>query len=273
MYKKRALVVISFGSTYDAAREQEIGGITRALVEAFPRYDLFTGFTSNIIRRLLAARGLEFLSPREIMDKLVALGYEEVLIQPTHILHGEEYEQKILSLKNNYQEKFLKFVIGNPLLTELEDYKIVAAAVNSILPPLAEGEGVVFMGHGSPRNNNDSFGCTYNALQGYFDALGLPVVIGVVEEEDSPNFQTVLRQLQQRNYKKVHLYPFMVVAGDHAINDMCGESKDSWKKQIEAMGVATEAHLEGMGRQKVIQTIFVSHALQALANTSVTSDK
>lgn len=264
MNNKRALVVISFGSTFAVAREQEIGGVEQALAEAFPNYDLFQAFTSSIIRKILAGRGVTIFSPIEVMDKLVAAGYEDVIVQPTHILHGEEFEQKILTLQK-YQDNFSKLVIGKPLLTIAEDYKLIAAAVNSILPRLAKDEGVVLMGHGSPRNNNDSFGCTYNNLQKYFDNLELPVIIGVVEEEDSPNFQAVLGLLQERGYRKVHLWPFMVVAGDHAFNDMCGEAADSWQKQIECLGIATELHLEGLGRKKVIQALFVNHALKALA--------
>ena len=266
MNKKRALVVISFGSTFEVAREQEIGGIKDALAAAFPHYDVYLAFTSNIIRKILAGRGLVIPSPVEIMDQLVVAGYDEVIIQPTHILHGEEFEGKILTLKAGYKEKFSKLVVGNPLLTSAEDYKMIAAAINSILPQLAENEGVVLMGHGSPRNNNESFGCTYNTLQKHLDRLGLPVIIGVVEDEDSPNFQVVLEELQARKYTKVHMWPFMVVAGDHAFNDMCGEDAGSWQKQIEALGIATEPHLEGLGRKKVVQALFVNHALKALAD-------
>lgn len=265
MTLKKALLVISFGSTFDDTRTKDIGGIEQALAAAFPAYDQYRAFTSSIIRKRLGDRGIVIDDPDTALQKLAEAGYEEVLIQPTHLLHGEEFEQKVLALKEKYAPNFKKIVLSNPLITADADYELVAAGLLGQFPKLAPGEGVVLMGHGSPRNNNKSFGVTYTKLQTLFDAMGLPVVIGTVEEDDMPNFGAVLEQLKSRGYSKVHMYPFMVVAGDHANNDMYSDEEDSWKTAIEGLGIATEGHLYGIGRNKAIQAIYVCHLLEALA--------
>ena len=261
---KKAIVVISFGSTFSDTRIHDIGGIEQALAVAFPAYDQYRAFTSNIIRKRLAERGLVIDDTATVLNKLKEAGYEEVILQPTHLLHGEEFEQKILTLKEKFSDSFKKIIIGKPLIVEDADYKLVAAALSAQLPECAENEGVVFMGHGTPRNNNAAHGHTYVKLQALFDQLNAPVVIGTVEDEDSPNFEAVLEQIIKRGYKKVHMYPLMVVAGDHANNDMYGDDEDSWKTQIEAKGVATEGHLNGIGRYKAIQALYIQHVLQVM---------
>lgn len=262
---KKALVVISFGSTFDETRKQDIGGIEYALATAFPAYDQYRAFTSKIIRRRLAARNVFVDDTETILNKLVDLGYEEVILQPTHLLHGEEFEQKILALRDKFLPLFQKIIISQPLIVSEEDFKLVAAALLRQLPALQPREGVIFMGHGSPRANNSSFGYTYVKLQETFDELEAPFLVGTVEDEDMPNLATVLAKLQQRGYKHVHLYPLMVVAGDHANNDMYSDEPDSWKSQIEALGITTTGHLNGIGRFTSIQALYVQHVLTALS--------
>lgn len=265
MSNKKALVVISFGSTFDDTRISDIGGIEQALANAFPGFDHFRAFTSNIIRKRLEERGIHVDDADTVLQQLLEKGYTDVLLQPTHLLHGEEFEQKILTLLEKYASKFQSILISRPLIVSEEDYRLAATALVAQLPALEEGEGVVFMGHGTPRNNNKAFGYTYNKLQEIFDAMGANIVVGTVEDEDSPNFEAVLEQLKKRSYKKVHMYPLMVVAGDHANNDMYGDEEDSWKTQIEAAGIATEGHLNGIGRYSAIQALYVLHVLQTLA--------
>lgn len=265
MYSKKALVVISFGSTFDETRTHDIGGIEQALAAAFPAYDQYRAFTSVIIRKRLAERGIKIDDTETVLQKLADAGYEEVVLQPTHLLHGEEFEQKILSLKDKFTAKFQKIIISQPLIVNEEDYKLAAAAIAVQVPPLAPGEGVVLMGHGTPRNNNKAHGYTYVKLQEIFDSMKFPVIVGTVEEEDTPNFEAVLKKLQERKYKHVHMYPLMVVAGDHANNDMYSDEEDSWKTQIEALGIKTTGHLCGLGRSKAIQAIYIQHVLRVLS--------
>lgn len=261
---KKALVVISFGSTFADTRIHDIGGIEQALAAAFPAYDQYRAFTSNIIRKRLADRGLIIDDTAIVLNKLKEAGYEEVILQPTHLLHGEEFEQKILALKEQYMTSFKKIIISKPLIVEDEDFDLVAAALIAQMPECTANEGIVFMGHGTPRNNNAAHGHTYVKMQSLFDKLNAPVIVGTVEDEDTPNFDTVLEQIDKRGYKKVHMYPLMVVAGDHANNDMYGDDEDSWKTKIEAKGVITEGHLNGIGRYKAIQALYIQHVLQAI---------
>lgn len=261
---KKALVVISFGSTFADTRIHDIGGIEQALAAAFPAYDQYRAFTSNIIRKRLAERGLVIDDTVTVLDKLKAAGYEEVVIQPTHLLHGEEFEQKVLALKAQYAPSFKKIIISKPLIVEDFDFNLVASALIAQLPECGANEGIVFMGHGTPRQNNAAHGHTYVKMQALFDEMNVPIVVGTVEDEDAPNFAAVLEQIEKRGYKKVHLYPLMVVAGDHANNDMYGDDEDSWKNQIEAKGIATEGHLNGIGRYKAIQALYIQHVLQAI---------
>lgn len=267
MKSDKALIVISFGSTFTETRLKDIGGIEQSLAEAFPAYTQFRAFTSSIIRKRLAEKGLFIDDPETVLQKLVEAGYTEVIIQPTHLLHGEEFEQKIEALQSTYASKFNKFIVSQPLIVQEQDYLLTASAIASQFPAIAKNEGIVLMGHGTPRNNNKAHGYTYKKMQKIFDAMKLPVVVGTVEEEDSPNFDTVLETVLERGYKKVHMYPLMVVAGDHANNDMYGDEIDSWKCQIEARGVKTEGHLHGIGRNKAIQALYIQHVLEAMSKS------
>lgn len=267
MNSKKAFITVSFGSTFAETRLKDIGGIEKALQEAFPAYDHFSAFTSSIVRRQLAKEDIFIDDPDTLLEKLVAKGYTDIFIQPTHLLHGEEFEQKILVLRDKYAACLNSFVLSKPLITDEHDYPITAAAVAAQFPVLQPGEGIVLMGHGSPRKNNKSFGFTYLKLQEIFDKMQLPVVVGTVEDEDAPNFDAVLAQLSQRKYAKVHMFPLMVVAGDHANNDMYGDEEDSWKTNIEKLGIQTEGHLYGLGRNKAIQSVYIHHALETIARS------
>lgn len=264
MQNTSAFLTLSFGSTFAESRQKDIGGIEHALQEAFPNYHHCRAYTSAIVRRHLAKEDIFVDDPETALQKLLEAGFRHILLQPTHLLHGEEFEQKILTLKDKFASSFDSFIISTPLITVDEDYPLVAAAIAAQFPQLAPSEGIILMGHGTPRRNNKAFGQTYVRLQKNFDSMDLPVLVGTVEDEDSPNFDAVLQQLQQRKYTKVHMYPLMVVAGDHAANDMYGDDADSWKTRIEQLGIATCGHLYGLGRNKAIQALYVQHALKAL---------
>ena len=199
------------------------------------------------------------------LKELKKSGYKDILVQPTHLLHGEEYEHKVLTTVDKFKGDFDRIVVSDPLMVGKNDFAIAASAVATQFPTLGKGEGVVLMGHGSPRDNNQSFGNTYKMLQETFDKMGLPVVVGTVEEVDTPNVDEVLEQIKARGYKTVHMFPLMIVAGDHANNDMYGDEEDSWKSMIEKMGVKTVGHLQGIGRNAAVQAIYVQHAVAAEA--------
>ena len=265
MNRKKALLVISFGSTFDETREKDIGGIESALAAAFPQYDQYRAFTSVFIRKALTRRGIKIDDTDTALAKLVAAGYEEVILQPTHLLHGEEFEQRVLALQAKYKNQFKSIIISAPLLCADRDYHLLLAALQALMPALENHEGVVFMGHGTPHADNAAFGTTYVKLQQLADEAGLPYVFGTVEDVDTPNLQMVLKRLHSSALTHVHMYPLMVVAGDHAFNDMYSNEESSWKAQIEKLGLRTTGHLYGMGRLKLIQSLYISHVLEAMS--------
>ena len=251
----KAVVVVSIGSTFDDPR-----------AKAFPNRDFKRAFTSYIImERLEKNKGIKVNDLPATLKELKKAGYKDILVQPTHLLHGEEYEHKVLTTVDKFKGDFDRIVVSDPLMVGKNDFAIAASAVATQFPTLGKGEGVVLMGHGSPRDNNQSFGNTYKMLQETFDKMGLPVVVGTVEEVDTPNVDEVLEQIKARGYKTVHMFPLMIVAGDHANNDMYGDEEDSWKSMIEKMGVKTVGHLQGIGRNAAVQAIYVQHAFAAEA--------
>ena len=217
------------------------------------------------MERLEKNKGIKVNDLPTTLKELKKAGYKDILVQPTHLLHGEEYEQKVLTTVDKFKGDFDRIVVSDPLMVGKNDFAIAASAVATQFPTLGKGEGVVLMGHGSPRDNNQSFGNTYKMLQETFDKMGLPVVVGTVEEVDTPNVDEVLEQIKARGYKTVHMFPLMIVAGDHANNDMYGDEEDSWKSLIEKMGVKTIGHLQGIGRNAAVQAIYVQHAVAAEA--------
>ena len=256
----KAVVVVSFGSTFDDTRTKDIGGIEEAVAKAFPNRDFKRAFTSYIImERLEKNKGIKVNDLPATLKELKKAGYKDILV------HGEEYEHKVLTTVDKFKGDFDRIVVSDPLMVGKNDFAIAASAVATQFPTLGKGEGVVLMGHGSPRDNNQSFGNTYKMLQETFDKMGLPVVVGTVEEVDTPNVDEVLEQIKARGYKTVHMFPLMIVAGDHANNDMYGDEEDSWKSMIEKMGVKTVGHLQGIGRNAAVQSIYVQHAVAAEA--------
>jgi sirohydrochlorin cobaltochelatase len=261
----KAVIVVSFGTTFEEARIKDIGGIEESIKNAFPNRDFFRANTSYIVMKRNAQKGIYVTYLADTLTGLKESGYTDILVQPTHLLHGEEYEKKVLVTITKFENEFNRLVTGKPLISCKEDYAITASALATQFPMLHKDEGIILMGHGSPRDNNRSFGNTYNNLQKSFDAMGLPVIVGTVEEVDSPNIDAVLKILAMRSYKTVHMYPLMIVAGDHAHNDMYGDDEDSWKAKIEKKGVKTIGHLAGIGRNKAIQSLYVQHAISALS--------
>lgn len=260
-------MVVSFGTSFAESRTADIGGIEEALAAAFPAYDSYRAFTSAFIRARLAREGITVASPQEVLAQLAAAGYEEVLVQPTHLLEGEEYQGKILALAAAFQPRFAKLVLGRPLLAAEEDYGLLAAALTAQLPPLGLEEGWLYMGHGTPRAANRAYGYSYRQLQAAFAALHPQVLLATVEEGDSPNLEEALREIQARGYKRVHLAPLMVVAGEHAAHDMAGSQPNSWKSRIEALGAAVCCHSQGLGRLRAVQALYIQHLLAALAGS------
>ncbi len=257
---ENALLVVSFGTSYDN-REQSIGGIERALQSAYPDFEVRRAFTSQIIIDKLKERDkLKIDNVKEAMDRLVADGVKNVVIQPTHVMDGFEYSD-IVAEVSDYTDRFEKLAIGKNLLASDEDYRAVAAVIAQETKTYdTEGTAVVLMGHGTEAASN----ITYAKMQeAFFDAGCSRYFVGTVEAK--PNLDDVMAFAKASGAKRVVLAPLMIVAGDHAANDMAGNEEDSWKKVFEAAGFEVECILMGMGEMQGIQELIVLHAGEAIA--------
>jgi len=256
---KKAILAVSFGTSYPDTLKKNIEAIEQALAEAFPERTLRRAFTSGmIIRKIQRRDGVKIHRVDEALEALAAEGFEDVLIQPTHIMNGEESD-KLRALAAPFKGRFKALSIGAPLLTDVKDYHAAAAAVCRTLPAEEGDRAVVYMGHGTEHHAN----AAYALLEYVFhDAGRRDILVGTVE--GYPGFDEVCRRLAERpEVKRVLLAPLMVVAGDHARNDLAGEGEDSWKSRLEAMGYAVECMLEGLGENPAIRAVFVDHAKAA----------
>ena len=256
---KQALLAVSFGTTHHDTLEKTIAAIERDLGAAFPERDLYRAFTSGmIIRRLKERDGMDIDNTAQALERLAAEGYTDVVLQSTHVMNGEERD-KMMAQALPFAGRFEKLSVGAPLLTEVEDYHEVAKALDESLPAKEAGTALVYMGHGTEHHAN----AVYALLEYVLHDMGrTDVHIGTVE--GYPGFDEVCRRLEEQgDVKHVVLLPLMVVAGDHAKNDLAGDEEDSWKMQLEAKGYAVRCILEGLGENPGIREIFVRHAREA----------
>ncbi len=259
--REKALVVVSFGTTFTETRELDLAATEKALAAAFPDRDFRRAFTAKIVRqRLWENEGMKVDDLAAVLERLHLEGYKDILVQPTHLTPGEEIAKKVIPTINTYKGKFSKLYLGKPLLTDERDFALAARALETTMPNFTKGEVIVFMGHGSPNQHNPAYGF----LQDSFRQLGIPAIIGVVEDTDRPNYADMLARLKQSGARKVVLLPLMLVAGDHANNDLAGKEEDSWASMLGKEGFAVRYELNGMGRNIAIQNIYVLHALAAL---------
>lgn len=252
----KVLLAVSFGTSYNDSRDLTIGGIEQALQSEYPDYEVRSAFTSQIIIDKLAERdNLEIDNVTQAMERLVADGIKEVIVQPTHVMSGYEYDDVIAEIAP-YADKFDSLRIGSPLLTSDADYeKLAAILVEDTKSYNAAGTAICFMGHGTEHQAN----AAYSKLQTFLtDAGHKNYFIGTVEAE--PSLEDVLVKIKESGAKKVVLQPLMVVCGDHANNDMAGDEEDSWKSIIAAQGYEVECSLRGLGQIEGVQEMFVQHA-------------
>ena len=229
---KKALMIVSFGTSFDEAMPA-IVNIEETCRKAFPDYDFYRAFTSGmIIRKLKKTKNIVIDNPQEVMEKLAAQGYEEVLCQPTHIINGMEYE-KMMGMLAPYKDRIPVIRAGKPLLTEEEDYrKACQIVMQELSRPLHKDEAFVLMGHGTEHYANSAYCQFENMLRdlGYENTY-----VGTVE--GFPGLDYVIRRMKIRGIRKVYLMPLMIVAGDHARNDLAGAEADSWDSLLQAEGL------------------------------------
>lgn len=249
---KKAILVVSFGTSHLDALEKNIVAIEKQVEETFPEYQIYRAFTSKMIKNKLMKRDNLFVpNVEEAMELMASDGIEQVIVQPTHIINGIENDRMLNDLMK-HADKFRRIRVGNPLLTSVDDYKKSIHAVMEEMK-LGEGEALVLMGHGTDHHAN----AAYPTLEYTFHSLGYSqVLVGTVE--GFPDLKNVMTKLEIAGVKKVILMPFMVVAGDHAKNDMAG-GDDSWLAELEDAGYEVEAIIKGLGEMKGIRNLFMEH--------------
>ena len=255
------LLVVSFGTSYNDNRDLTIGAVERAIEKAYPQYEIRRAFTSQIILDILKERDqLEIDNVKQAMERLIADGVRDVVIQPTHVMPGIEYDGVIAQI-GAYRERFHSMKVGRPLLVEDRDYDtLIVALAEETAPYNTSDTAMVFMGHGTEHAAN----ATYPKLQQKLIQAGFHnFFIGTVEAE--PTVEDVLADVRKTDAKKVVLLPLMVVAGDHAHNDMAGDAEDTWKAVFANAGYETQCVLKGLGQYPAVQQMFVDHVADALA--------
>ena len=256
---RKAILVVSFGTSYEATRKVTIEAIEKDIANAYPDYKLYRAWTSKMILAKLKKRdNLHISNVKEAMEEMIADGITDVIIQPTHVINGIENElmkEDALS----YRESFHSIRFGTPLLTSEEDNQTVINAIAEEFSYLSEEEVLVLMGHGTTHYSN----AIYAALDYAFKDKGHPnIFLGTVEAY--PSMQSLMKMIKAYAPKKVVLAPFMIVAGDHAKNDMAGDDPESWYSQFVQEGFQVETVLKGLGEYKGIRELFVKHVADTL---------
>lgn len=252
MNKANAILIVSFGTTHLDTLEKTITAIEQKVRETFPEYAVYRAFTSQmVINKLAKKENLTINNVKAAMERMAEEGIETVVAQPTHVINGIEKE-KMMNVLMAYTDRFRRIRVGNPLLSSVDDYKKAIHAVMAEVR-LAEDEALVLMGHGTEHHANSA----YPTLEYTFHALGYnQVLVGTVE--GFPGLRNVMAKLEIAGVKKVTLMPFMVVAGDHAKNDMAGE-EDSWKSELNDAGYEVRVIVRGLGEMEGIRNIFMEH--------------
>lgn len=254
------LLVVSFGTSYNDNRRLTIGAIEKAMQEAFPDYSVRRGFTSQIIIDHVKDRdGVTIDNVGQALDRAVANGVKTLVVQPTHLMNGFEYNDLVTELAE-YSDAFERVAIGAPLLTSDEDFQSVAQAIVDATAQYDDGQtAICFMGHGTEAESNGVYAKMQQVLT---DGGHVNYFIGTVEA--APSLDDVLALVQEGGYTKVVLQPLMIVAGDHANNDMAGDEEGSWKAAFEAAGYEVTTVVEGLGSLEAVQDLLVAHAQAAI---------
>lgn len=276
------LLVVSFGTSFNASRAADIKGIEDALQAAYPEWSVRRAFTAQIIINHVQARdGEKIDNMQQAMDRAVANGVKNLVVQPTHLMHGAEYDE-MMEMIDSYRDKFESVAVAEPLLGEVgadatainSDKKAVAKAItaaavkdagfDSLDAAAAEKTAFVFMGHGTSHTAKIS----YSQMQTTMQTLGYDnVFIGTVEgEPEETACENIIEAVKAAGYTKVVLRPLMVVAGDHANNDMAGADDDSWLSEFKASGAFEEVdtQISGLGEISDIQQLYIAHTKAAI---------
>ena len=276
------ILVVSFGTSFNDSRVADIKGIEDAIAAANPDWSVRRAFTAQIIINHIQARDDEHIDNMDqALDRAVANGVKNLVVQPTHLMHGAEYDE-LMEAVEKYRDQFTSVAVAEPLLGEVgtdatvinDDKEAVAKAItaeavaeagyDSLDAAAEDGTAFVFMGHGTAHTAKVSYSQMASVMK---DLNYANVFIGTVEgEPEETACEAVIEAVKEAGYTKVVLRPLMVVAGDHANNDMAGDDDDSWKSMFEADGAfeSVTCQIAGLGRIDTIEQLYVSHTQDAI---------
>ena len=279
---EKEILVVSFGTSFNGSRVEDIKSIEDAIAESFPDWSVRRAFTAQIIINHVQARDGEFIdNVDQALERAVANGVKELVVQPTHLMHGAEYDELMESLAE-YKGKIGKITVAEPLLGEVgSDATVINADKEAVAKAVVEdaaadagfadnsaaaqaGTAIVLLGHGTAHVAK----VTYSQMQTQMGILGYDnVFVGTVEgEPEDTGCEEIMEAVKEAGYKNVILRPLMVVAGDHANNDMAGEDEDSWKSMFEADGSfeTVTAQIAGLGSIPAVQALYVAHTQEVI---------
>lgn len=253
---KKAILAVSFGTTFPETREKTIGATERAIKKAFPGYDVFRAFTSKIVRhRIEEKEGLVIDDPATALNKLAAKGYEEVYVQSLHIIPGIEYGL-VQETAKKYQDSFKVIKVTQPLLDTFEDFQRLVRFIANQSSKLPSGEAILWMGHGTAHSSFTTYACLDHMLA-YTKSY-----VGAVESY--PDVDDEIKRLKHAGITKAYTQPLMMVAGNHAHNDMASDDPQSWKSILENNGITAEPVLKGLGEYPEIHDMFIAKLKEIL---------
>ena len=249
---KKAILIVSFGTSFEDTRKKTIDAIVRDVRAAYPAQKVCEAWTSRIIMRKIRKRDhLIRLSVHETLEQLRSEGITDVLIQPTHMINGTETE-RLTADALEFQNAFDSLKIGAPLLTSDDDLVHMIRILADEYSHIPDDTALVFMGHGTDHHTNT----VYAALNDLCTDMGHPnFFIGTVEA--GPTLETVMNHIRETGFSKVVLAPLMIVAGDHAVNDLAGEGSDSWCSRFTQAGYETSCIIKGLGELAPVRELFL----------------
>lgn len=258
---EKAILVVSFGTSYNETRAATIGAVEAAITDTFKDFEVRRAFTSQIIIDKLKRRDNEQIdNVEEAMNRLVADDVKTLVVQPTHVMNGFEYDQMVEAV-TPFADKFDALSIGKPLLSSDADYTELAGIIVAETAQYnVDKTAVVFMGHGTEHPAN----ATYARLDGILKAMSNVKNYHIGTVEATPSLEDVMADVAKTDATKVVLLPLMIVAGDHATNDMAGDEEDSWKTKFKGEGYEVECVIKGLGEYSGIQKMFVQHTQDAV---------
>lgn len=249
---KRGILLASFGTTHLAAAEKTILALEGEVRQQYPQWPVVGGCTSRTVYRRRKERGEPVRSVEEAFDALLDQGVTDVLVQPTHLLSGWEFE-KLGAIVEAYRARFYSAVLGRPLLDTDEDIVSVCRIVADTDKP-QDGEAVVLMGHGTDHHADQ----VYQRMNETFAAMGWDRLF-IATVEGSLTLKDALARVKEMHCKRVRLVPLMLVAGDHVVNDMAGDQPDSWKSAFQQADCTVKTCLRGLGELPEIRRLYRIH--------------